>query len=166
MPIDQTLRRVDADLEQGRVLPAINRLRGLVREVPERLDVRLRLAAVYRSQGELAQAGRWSFLDEEIDQAEVAAFERQFRAASGRLAAIAWTGDADDLGPEAAERLAALRRDAASETARRNRGGKASVGEKASDTLGCAAVTVIAVLALAGLAALVVHGVRVVVGWF
>jgi hypothetical protein len=166
MPIEETLRRVDADLEHGRVLPAINRLRGLVHERPDRLDVRRRLAAVYRGQGELAQAGRWSFLCEELDPDELAAFERQFRTASGRLAAIAWTGGAEGLGPEAAERLAALRADAARESARRVRHPERPRREKVVETLGLTVAIVVALLALVGLWAVVVQGVRVVVGWF
>jgi hypothetical protein len=167
MPIEQTLRRVDADLEQGRVLPGINRLRGLVREVPDRLDLRLRLAAVYRSQGELAQAGRWSFLAEDVDAVELAAFERQFRTAAGRLAAIAWTGGTDDLGPQATERLTALRAAVAAETGRvltkdGSLAEKPRPVEAALTALGCSA----AVLALIGLGALVVHGARMVIGWF
>lgn len=166
MPIDQTLRRVDADLEQGRVLPAINRLRGLVRERRERLDLRLRLAAVYRGQGELAQAGRWSFLAEDADAVELAEFERQFRTAAGRLRAIAWTDGTDELGPQATERLAMLRVQAQREGEQRTPGGEETTGEKVADTLGCLAIAVVVVLALIGLGALVAHGARVVVGWF
>ncbi|AEG45259.1 DUF6584 family protein [Isoptericola variabilis] len=171
MPIEQTLRRVDAELEHGRVLPAINRLRSLVREYPERLDVRFRLAEVYRSQGDLAQAGRWAFLAEHVDPAELAALERQFRTAAHRLAAVAWTASSENIGPRAARRLEALREEAARETGRRLTEDSRFVDtrstvEKVVEGLGCAAVVVAAILATVGLGALVVHGARVVVGWF
>jgi Tfp pilus assembly protein FimV len=171
MPIDQTLRRVDADLEQGRVLPAINRLRNLTRAHPDRLDVRLRLAEVYRSQGELAQAGRWSFLAEEMEPAELGAFERQFRAAAGRLAALRLREGTDALGPRAKQRLHRLREAAAEETGRRlTADGRLvdahSTASNIAEGLGCAAVVVAVMLAVIGLGALVVHGAQVVLGWF
>lgn len=166
MPIEETLRRVDADLEHGRVLPAINRLRGLVHERPQRLDVRERLAEVYRGQGELAQAGRWSFLCEELDPAERAAFEHQFRSARGRLAAVAWRGGTDGLGPAAAERLRALQAAAATEAARRVRRPERSRRRKVVEALGYTAAFVLVALVLVGLWAVVVQGARVVMGWF
>jgi predicted Zn-dependent protease len=171
MPIDQTLRRVDADLEHGRALPAINRLRSLVREYPNRLDVRLRLAQIYRGLGDLAQAGRWGFLAEDLDLAELDAFERQFRTESHRLAALAWQGSTDDLGPRAKQRLQRLREAAAEETGRRLTADgrivdKQSTATKIGEGLGCAAVVVAAILAVIGLVALIVQGAQVVLGWF
>jgi protein involved in temperature-dependent protein secretion len=171
MPLDQTLRRVDADLEHGRVLPAINRLRSLVREYPERLDVRFRLAEIYRSQGDLAQAGRWGYLAEDLDLTDLDAFERQFRTESRRIAALAWQGSTDTLGPRAKQRLQQLREAAAEETGRRlTADGRLvdaqSTASKVAEGLGCAAVVIAVILAVIGLGALVVHGAQVVMGWF
>ncbi|MFE7407991.1 DUF6584 family protein [Isoptericola sp. NPDC057559] len=167
MPLDLTLQRVDDDLAQGRVLPAIQRLRSLVRTYPDRLDVRARLAVVYRSQHEIAQAGRWSFLAEDADATEIAAFERAFRSPRGRLAAVAWSGDTDALGPVASARLARLQEgarspdDAVDERTRSER-----VLERAGCTAAGLVAGAIALLAILGLGALVVQGVRVVAGWF
>ncbi|MFC8597877.1 DUF6584 family protein [Isoptericola sp. NPDC057191] len=164
MPINLTLQRVDDDLAQGRILPAIQRLRSLVRTYPHRLDVRSLLADVYRSQGELVQAGRWSFVAEDADPAELAAFERAFRSARGRLAAVAWPGDDDTLGPVAAARLAALRAAAqdAGDDGRTGDFEKPDVGAR----VGCAVAVAVGALVLLSLATCVVLGVRVIVGWF
>jgi hypothetical protein len=165
MSIDDTLRQVEADLEQGRIFAAVNGLQGLVRERPERLDVRLRLAEIYRGQGERAQAGRWSFLSEDADPAELTAFERQFRTASGRLSAVAWPGGTDELGPKAAERLTALRQEAAQEIPVPVVVREETVGDKVAAALGCTAAVVVAVIALIGLGALIMQGARIVIGW-
>jgi len=164
VPLDLTLRRVDDDLAQGRVLPAIQRLRSLVRTYPDRLDVRSRLALVYRSQGELAQAGRWSYLTEDADAEDLAAFERAFRSPQGRLAAVAWSGDTATLGPRARTRLTALQDEARSRRVRDDRDGP-SGAEGAGCTAAGVAIGLVTLLALLGLGALVVQGVRVVAGW-
>ncbi|PFG44278.1 hypothetical protein ATJ88_3000 [Isoptericola jiangsuensis] len=156
MPIDQTLSRVDDDLAHGRVLPAVNRLRSLAHGRPDRLDVRERLAAVYRSQGETAQAGRWSYLAEHADPAEVAAFERQFRTPGGRLRAIAWDGDDDTLGPLARTRLRSLHDAAAQEPQ-----DAADDVRTARFEWGCLGIAV----AVLGLTALAVVGLVTVVRW-
>jgi hypothetical protein len=164
VPIDLTLQRVDADLSQGRVLPAIQRLRSLVRAYPDRLDVRSRLAGVYRSQGELAQAGRWSFLIEDADTDDLAAFERAFRSPRGRLAALSWSGDPATLGPDALARLSELRHQtrALDEADRPSR----SHAERAGCAVAGTILGAVALLALIGLGAFVVQGARVVAGWF
>ncbi|MGW8567825.1 DUF6584 family protein [Isoptericola sp. NPDC055881] len=166
MPIDATLKRVEADLERGQVLPAIQRLRSLVRSYPERLDVRSRLADVYRSQDEFAQAGRWAFLAEDADPAELAAFERAFRSARGRLAALAWSGDDSTLGPLAADRLTALRTDAKRPVIQHPspKEGRDHV-QRVVNVVGCAVVVILGLLALVGMTALVVQGARVVASW-
>ncbi|SKC62774.1 DUF6584 family protein [Krasilnikoviella flava] len=165
MPVDVTLHRVETELERGQVLPALQRLRSLVRSHPERLDVRSRLADVYRSQGESAQAGRWSFLAEDADPDELAAFGRAFRSARGRLAALAWSGDVGALGPLAAERLNALREDATRSADQPQRHEEPDRVQRAMNVVGCAVVVALGLLALIGLGALVVHGARVVAGW-
>ena len=76
MTVERTLARVDEDLRTGDVTMARTRLRSLVESVPHRLDARERLADVYRLDGNLVEAGRWSYLSEPRDPVEVTAFER------------------------------------------------------------------------------------------
>ncbi|MBW4716561.1 DUF6584 family protein [Saccharothrix obliqua] len=111
MPVELTLRKVAAEVERGdlaSVLRARQRLVGLVTSFPDRLDLRDRLADVYRVLGEPAQAGRWAYLADERDEAETAAFERAYRTPEARLAALNWvSGEATT--ETARIRLAALR---------------------------------------------------------
>jgi hypothetical protein len=65
---------------------------GLVGTYPSRLDLRDKLAAVYRVLGDTVQAGRWSYLSEVRDEAEVAAFEHAYKTAVARLTALNWVG--------------------------------------------------------------------------
>ncbi|MEV7963580.1 DUF6584 family protein [Oerskovia paurometabola] len=76
MSVERTLERVEEDLRVGDVTMARTRLSSLVRSLPHRLDARERLAAVCRLDGDLVEAGRWSYLTEQRDEREVAAFER------------------------------------------------------------------------------------------
>ncbi|MFI9010281.1 DUF6584 family protein [Actinosynnema sp. NPDC053489] len=95
MPVELTLRKVAEEVERGdlaSVLRARQRLVGLVTSFPDRLDLRERLAAVCRLLGDAAQAGRWSYLCEVRDEAEVAAFERAYRTPLARLEAMNWVG--------------------------------------------------------------------------
>ncbi|MEJ2859074.1 MULTISPECIES: DUF6584 family protein [unclassified Saccharothrix] len=111
MPVELTLRKAAEELERGdlaSVLKARQRLSGLVATYPDRLDLRERLAAVYRVLGDAAQAGRWSYLSEHRVEAEVAAFERAYRTPQARLAALNWVGG-EDTTETARVRLAALR---------------------------------------------------------
>jgi hypothetical protein len=112
MPVEQTLRKVAEELERAdlaSVLRARQRLMGLVASYPDRLDLRDRLAAVYRVLGDAAQAGRWSYLSEVRDEAEVAAFERAYRTPLARLTALNWvSGEAGAATRTARERLVAL----------------------------------------------------------
>lgn len=75
---EETLARVAADLELGRLSMARQRLRGLVGSQPQRLDLREQLADLYRREGLLGQAGRWSYLSETVDPIELRAFEREY----------------------------------------------------------------------------------------
>ncbi|WP_433264329.1 DUF6584 family protein [Actinosynnema sp. CS-041913] len=93
MPVELTLRKAAEEVERGdlaSVLRARQRLVGLVASYPARLDLRDRLAEVYRVLGDTAQAGRWSYLSEQRDPAETAAFERAYRTPMARLAALNW----------------------------------------------------------------------------
>ena len=56
--------QVELDLGEGRLALARQRLRGLVGSLPFRLDLRMLRTELYRREGGLAQAGRWSHLDE------------------------------------------------------------------------------------------------------
>ncbi|MCP2167953.1 DUF6584 family protein [Goodfellowiella coeruleoviolacea] len=122
MTIETTLSRVDRELAAGdlaSVLRARQRLRGLVGTYPSRLDLRERLAGVYRRLGDAAQAGRWSYLAEQRDPAEVAAFERAYRAAVARMSALGWTSDPDTATTATARsRLAEVLAAARAETGR------------------------------------------------
>lgn len=112
MPVELTLRRAADEVERGdlaSVLRARQRLVGLVTSYPDRLDLRDRLASVYRLLGDAAQAGRWSYLSEVRDEVELAAFERAYRTPLSRLEAMNWVGaEAGAATPNARERLAAL----------------------------------------------------------
>jgi hypothetical protein len=118
--VERTLRRVDEDLRNGDLVMARTRLRDQVRSLPQRLDLRERLAEVYRLEGDVAQAGRWSFLAEKRDPAELEAFTRAYRRDPETLMqAIAWRGDEGDATTEVArERLTELRTLAESKTGR------------------------------------------------
>ena len=111
MPIDRTLDRVHDDLAAGQTGRARQRLRGLIASFPDHLDLRTMLAETYREQGQVVQAGRWSYLDEDADPVEVQAFLTAFPDPVQRMRKICWS-DAVDLGtagPVAAARLTELR---------------------------------------------------------
>lgn len=112
MPLEPTLRKAAEEVERGdlaSVLRARQRLVGLVSSYPDRLDLRERLAEVYRVLGDAAQAGRWTYLSEVRDDAEVAAFERAYRTPLARLEAMNWvSGEAGATTGTARERLVAL----------------------------------------------------------
>lgn len=120
MPIERTLARVDALMEAGDLPGARVRLRSLVEHDPRRLDVRERLAEVYRREGATDEAGRWGYLAESTTQAELRAYAKRFRGDPHRmLYQLRWQGPAEGTGSElATERLNALR-EAASDAAGR-----------------------------------------------
>lgn len=171
---DVTLRRVAEDLAAGRTALARQRLRGLVGSMPQRLDHRERLAAVYRAEGDLAQAGRWSYLADERDPEEVAAFERAYAEDPVQLMkALGWRGTEDDAATETArERLRALRSRAEAQFGVPVEWGRPqhpqpppTLGDRLGD-VGCAlAALVLAVLVVVGVASAAVHGAQVVAGW-
>ncbi|WP_225802630.1 DUF6584 family protein [Streptomyces sp. NK15101] len=119
MPLSQTLARVDADLAAGRVPVARQRLRGLVSSFPCDPTLRRRLAEVYRLYGDAAEAGRWSYLEEDRRPDETAAFEERYGSPARRMKALAWHGPEARAATAFAERqLAAVRTARAEELGR------------------------------------------------
>lgn len=120
MPIERTLERVDALLAGGDLAGARVRLRSLVAHAPRRLDVRERLAEVYRREGAAQEAGRWGYLGEDVTPQELRAFARANGGDARRMmAALRWEGPEDGAGtPVAEERLRALRATAEDATGR------------------------------------------------
>jgi hypothetical protein len=102
------LARVKADLEHGRTHIAIQRLRTLIAINPDDLEVRETLASVYRLAGNAVEAGRWSFLADEVIPEEIAAFERANPAHWLRLRMLRFSGDPGALAPAARDRLVHL----------------------------------------------------------
>jgi len=109
--VERTLARVEEDLRAGDVVTARKRLRGLVGCMPQRLDLRERLAQVYRLGGDRAQAGRWAYLGEQRDPQETAAFERSCHHDAVRVMwALGWRGPEQDASTQTArERLLEVR---------------------------------------------------------
>ncbi|MCR3753405.1 DUF6584 family protein [Lentzea californiensis] len=116
MPVERTLHKAAEELQRGdlaSVLRARQRVAGLVGTFPQRLDLRERLAEVYRVLGQPAQAGRWTYLSDERDPGELLAFERAYRRADSRLVALSWQGRVDEAPTEMARtRLASLYQEA------------------------------------------------------
>ncbi|MEX0173170.1 DUF6584 family protein [Streptomyces sp. LMG1-1-1.1] len=119
MSQQNTLARVDADLAAGRVPMARQRLRGLVSSFPHDLELRRRLAEVYRLYGDAAEAGRWTYLEEDRRADETAAFEERYGSPGWRMKALAWRGP-ESLAATvfAEEQLTALRTARAEERGR------------------------------------------------
>jgi hypothetical protein len=123
--VQDVLAEVEDDLAHGDHASARRRLREALVHRPHRLDLRQRMAEVYRTLGDLPQAGRWGFLADDAPQEEVQAF----RTACGddpamMLEALAWgedeegeEEDEEQVTATAWERIAELRH-AASETRR------------------------------------------------
>ena len=114
MAVEVTLHRAAEELTRGdlaSVLRARQRLAGLVGTYPNRLDLRDKLAAVYRVLGNTVQAGRWSYLSEVRDDVEVLAFEHAYKTPVARLAALNWVGGESAADTETARtRLMAVHR--------------------------------------------------------
>ena len=109
MSKDRVLAKVEADLRRGHVHPAMQRLASLNAAYPDDLDLRARRAALYRQVGNPAEAGRWMFLGEDADAAEIVAFERAHPGAWMRLRALRLRADPTDrLGPVARARFVRL----------------------------------------------------------
>lgn len=175
MPIARTLQRVADDVAAGRYGLARQRLRGLIGSLPERLDVRERLAEVYRLEGDAAQAGRWSYLRETPDADELAAFESAYGNDAIRIMkALSWRQGEDAAPSEVVRtRLAALRARAEQES-----GGPVSWDRPVHPPapthwwepvamVGCGLVALALVaLVVIGLGSLAAHGLNQVIGWF
>ncbi|HET8660070.1 MAG TPA: DUF6584 family protein [Micromonosporaceae bacterium] len=103
------LARVKDDLTLGHTYRATQRLRTLLAVDPSDLEVRRLLAAVYRQTGNLVEAGRWSFLTDDVRSEELAAFIRANPSPWLRLRLLSWNDDLAALPTGAArERLLAL----------------------------------------------------------
>ncbi|MFG2557839.1 DUF6584 family protein [Streptomyces sp. NPDC048496] len=110
MALNETLARVDADLAAGRIPMARQRLRGLVSSYPHYPGLRLRLADIYRLYGDPAEAGRWTYLEDDRDSDEVAAFEERYSDPVRRMRALAWKGpESEAHSLFAVQQLAAVR---------------------------------------------------------
>jgi hypothetical protein len=102
------LARVKQDLALGHTYMATQRLRTLIAIDPADFDLRDMLATVYRQTGNLAEAGRWSFLGADVSPAELAAFARANPDPWLRLRMLRWSGDESTLPVQARARLREL----------------------------------------------------------
>lgn len=168
----ETLARVAEDLAAGRRPLARQRLRGLVGALPQRLDLREQLAELYRADGDLAQAGRYSYLAEQRDPAEVAAFERAYQEDPVRMMkALGWRGPEADAATETARgRLRALRSRAEAqlgvpvdwEMPRHGPPAGSTRGDRIVEA-GCTLIAIVVILlVIAGLISAGIHGFHVV----
>lgn len=171
--MDQTLTKAAADLAAGRTTLARQRLRGLVGSFPDRLDLREHLAETYRRDGDLAQAGRWSYLAAERDERGLAAFTRTYHAPCARMRALAWRTAEDSAGTHAATRLRQLRQ--LREQAEQEAGAPVSwhhphrppaPATRREHLVGCLGLVLgLIALVVTGLGRMVVTGARTVWGW-
>jgi Family of unknown function (DUF6584) len=103
------LARVEQDLERGLTHLALQRLAALVTEHPEDLEIRAMRGRINHRIGNFVEAGRWGFLTEEVDEADLAAFEQAFTQPWDRLRSLRLRHDPSPvLGPLARKRLAEL----------------------------------------------------------
>lgn len=164
-----TLRRVQEDLEAGRVVMARQRLRGLVGSFPQRLDLREQLAELYRRDGILSQAGRWSYLSESPRPEELRAFEREYADPVFRMKVLGWRGAEDAAGDVARRRLAALRSEAEQAAGRSLSWERAGEVSGAPMTWGERLFATLLVIGLGlvvfGGVAFFIQGVKVVIRW-
>lgn len=159
MSRQRVLARVEDDLARGHTYLALQRLASLVENHPRSLDLRERRGAVNHQIGNFVEAGRWSYLAEEADPDDIAAFERAFRAPWDRLLALGLRHDpAPWLGPVALARLGELTAAAAASgtpVVWTDRGPQAAPGETRIDRLvgvGCGTLAAATALAFVGLA--------------
>ncbi|WP_308442768.1 DUF6584 family protein [Catellatospora bangladeshensis] len=146
--------RVTTDLSRGHTYPAIQRMHSLVATHPTDLDLRRRLAAIYRATGNGVEAGRWSYLDDTAEPDELAAFETSFPP-HRRLEALRWPVGVPAPTDVSRERLAPLLALATAAKA------PVPMAPRGSGRLQTAA----AVTTLGALAGLAVIGVRTVAEW-
>lgn len=175
MTVERTLARVEEDLQAGNRALARERLRGLCGSFPQRLDLRERLGALYREDGESAQAGRWLYLSDTATPDELRAFERSHRRnPKWMMWALGWRGSEDEASTQLArERLRELRQRAESkaggalswERPREPAAPPTRAQSLIGNAIGTAAVLVL-VLILIGLVSLAFEGWDVLTGWF
>jgi hypothetical protein len=153
---------------------ALQRLRGLVGSMPNRLDLRERLAELYRLNGNPVEAGRWSYLCPGRREDEVRAFEKAHRDAYRRMVALRWKADEERASTEfARERLRQLRGQAESELGTpldwTNLGPeppeKKRWWARVLNNLAIALFLATAGIVAIGLVTAFISGLRVVVGW-
>jgi hypothetical protein len=110
MAKSDALAKVDADLDRGHTHLAAQRLNSLIAADLYDLGLRARLAAVHRRTGNVAEAGRWGYLTEDVTEAELTAFAKaHHRSASDQLRALTLRGETPrGLGPLAVARFADL----------------------------------------------------------
>lgn len=102
------IARVAVDLEQGHTYRATHRLRTYLANDPNHLEIRELLAEVYRQTGNLVEAGRWSYLSDELRPEELAAFEHANPSPWLRLRLLHFSADPAILPAAAQDRLRVL----------------------------------------------------------
>jgi len=106
------LARVRDDLAHGRTSQAARRLRTFLAVEPHDLEIRRTLASIYRQTGDLAEAGRWAYLSDDLRPDEMAAFERANPSPWLQLRLLQFTADPQVLPKVARIRLMVLVEDA------------------------------------------------------
>ena len=162
------MRRVQEDVAAGRLSMARQRLRGLVGSYPQRLDLREQLAELYRREGILSQAGRWSFLSESRDREELRAFEREYADHVARMRAVGWRGPEDAAGELARERLAALRAEAERRVGRPiswERAAEVHTDTTWGDRIFAVVASLVLGLVVLGGISFLIEGIRTVIHW-
>ncbi len=173
VPVDRTLALVAELVAAGELVDARRRLRDLLGETPQRLDVRERLAEVYRLQGHPEQAGRWGFLSPDVTPAEVIAFRKAFQGDPIQImAALAWRGSEDDAATALArDRLRVVRAEAEGAAGRRlsweaplHGGSRRPRGGSASDVALAVGLGALLTCTLVGAVTIVTWLVRLIAG--
>lgn len=169
----ETQQRIAEDLAMGNLAMARQRLRGLVGSYPDRQDLRLQLADLYRRSGQPGQAGRWSFLSEDADPSELAAFAREYPDPMLRMRVVGWRLPESDATPVVAVRLAQLREDAERAEGRSlswehssEPGFEQSRWDKILEAIAVAVLMLVLALMAIGGFSFVVQGVKTVAAWF
>lgn len=128
-------------------------LKSKVMAEPQRLDLREQLAAVYRAEGNLSQAGRWNYLSQDTDPVETNAFAKAFHDDPLEIMrALRWTGSEDDASTEVArERLRSVRKAARDRVGHQVSWDKPEAGIRTPVMiLGCAGVLLVLALVVVG----------------
>jgi hypothetical protein len=101
----KVVTRVENDLRLGHTHSAIQRLRTYLANHPDDLETRRLLANIYRRTGNLVEAGRWSYLSDDLRVEELVAFERANPSPWLRLRMLRYPGRPEALRPGSRERL-------------------------------------------------------------